>query len=189
MTTPPLPETPRLTFRRFAPTEADARLLFDLDADPEVVRYVGGTTCATVEAHRERIRDLFLPTYAAHPARGVFAAESGGEFVGWFLLRPATDHRLAAAIGWTSPAEVEVGYRLRREAWGRGLATEGAAALVRLAWADPAAAAVVACALEANRASTRVMEKAGLRRERPVTFPGFAGPGVVYRLARPGAAG
>lgn len=66
-----------------------------------------------------------------------------------------------------------------RSAWGRGLATEGAAALIRLAAADPDTRRVVACALAANRASIRVLEKVGLRGAAAVTLPGFPDPAVV----------
>jgi RimJ/RimL family protein N-acetyltransferase len=45
------------------------------------------------------------------------------EFVGWFGLVPSA----------TRDAEFEVGYRLRRDAWGKGLATEGTRALIDVA--------------------------------------------------------
>jgi RimJ/RimL family protein N-acetyltransferase len=181
-------ETDRLTLRRFADTAADADLLFDLDSDPEVLRYVGPGH-ATAGEYRDKIRTQFLPSYAAHPHRGFFAAvgRPAGDFLGWFLLRPAPDYRFAAEAGWDrATGAVEVGYRLRRAAWGRGLATEGAAALVRLALADPAVACVVAAALVTNRASWRVMEKCGMARVREFAAPGFADPAVTYAVCRPG---
>jgi RimJ/RimL family protein N-acetyltransferase len=67
-------------------------------------------------------------------------------------------------MGWVDPAEAEVGYRLLRSAWGRGVASEAAAALLQLALADPLTQAVVACAETGNRASLRVLDKLGLRR-------------------------
>lgn len=171
-------QTARLSLRRV--TEADAGFLFDLDRDPEVTRYTGPGH-DTVEEYAAKIRTEFL-RYDAHPVAGLFLAEAAGEFVGWFVLRPGTHHRLAAAIGWADPAEIELGYRLKRPAWGKGLATEGAAALVARALAEPSTAALVAVALTANRGSTRVMEKVGLVRVREVELPGH-GSAVVY--ARP----
>lgn len=175
--------TPRLTLRRF--TEVDAPLLFDLDRDPDVTRYTGPGH-DTVTEYAAKVRDQFVPYYAAHPARGFFAAveSATGEFVGWFVLRPAPDYRHAADAGFTDPSEIELGYRLRKPFWGQGLATEGGRALVDLTFADPATTAVVACAIEANRASTRVMEKLGLTRQGAFAVPGFDSPGVVYRLSR-----
>jgi RimJ/RimL family protein N-acetyltransferase len=179
-------ETDRLALRRF--TEADAGLLFELDSDPEVMRYVGPYRLDSVEAYREKIRTRFLPAYARHPARGVFAAEdrATGTFVGWFALRPATEYLFAAEAGWTRDTDLELGYRLRRAAWGRGLATEGARALVRLALADPDVTCVVACALATNRSSVRVLEKCGLVRVREFPIPGFADPDVSFALCRAG---
>ena len=83
---------------------------------------------------------------------------------------------------WARPDEVEVGYRYRRSAWGRGVATEAATPLVQIALADPATAAVVACALAGNAGSLRVLEKLGLERVGAVLLPGTGAPTV--KLAR-----
>lgn len=180
-------ETERLRLRRFADTDADAALLLELDSDPEVMRYIGPYQLATAAEYRERIR-LWMGFYGG-PGRGVWAVEERATdaFLGWVFLRPAPVHRMAAAIGWTRDSELELGYRYRRAAWGRGYATEAAAALVPAALTDPAVTAVVAVALAANRGSTRVMEKVGLRYERAVTVPGHDGPCAVYVLSNPGA--
>jgi RimJ/RimL family protein N-acetyltransferase len=180
-------ETERLVLRRLADTEADAALLFELDSDPEVMRHIGPFTLPTVEAYRERIRDRYLAQYAEHPQRGCFALEEkpGREFVGWIFLRRATEYLHAKDAGWTRPTDVELGYRLRRAAWGRGLASEAAAALVRLALSDPEVTAVVAAALVANRGSTRVMEKAGLTRVREFAMAD-RGTAVMYAVCPPG---
>ena len=69
--------------------------------------------------------------------------------MGWFQFQE-TDGR---------PAERELGYRLRPEAWGKGYATEGAAALLREAFARPGIARVYAHSLLDNPASIRVMRK------------------------------
>ena len=57
---------------------------------------------------------------------------------------------------------VEVGWRLAREYWGRGVATEGARAAVELASRDLGLHEVVAYTVPANRRSRRVMEKLGM---------------------------
>src|SRR5436853_2561385 len=108
-------------------TEADAQLLFDLDSDPEVMRYIGPRSSDDVEAYRDRIRTVHVPGQE-HPWNGVRLVfdRTGGEFLGWVFIRPAPTSRDARELGWTSPDEVEVGYRYRRAAWGRGVATEAA---------------------------------------------------------------
>ena len=128
--------------------------LVRLDADPEVRRYLdqpSASSRADVERDLSRRLARFGPT--DEPAFWAAELKKGGGFIGWFHLRPVVDH----------PAWLDLGYRLRRDAWGRGLASEGAAALVRRAFIQLKAEQVVAHALEANTASRRVLEKAGLR--------------------------
>jgi RimJ/RimL family protein N-acetyltransferase len=172
-------ETERLLLRHF--TEADAEQTLALDRDPEVTRYTGVGSLALAD-HAERIRTVFFAQYARNPRRGLFAAveKATGDFLGWFCFRPATGHKFAPLIGWTSDDEIEIGYRLRRSAWGRGLATEGATALMADGLADPAVPRVVACALVTNGASCRVLEKVGLTRVRALVLPGFDDPVGVH---------
>src|SRR5690242_1631085 len=82
-------ETPRLVLREF--TEHDADDLFALDADPEVMRYIGPYRLADVDAYREYIRTRFLSYYSPQSPYGFWAAaeKPGGAFLGWFTLRPA----------------------------------------------------------------------------------------------------
>jgi RimJ/RimL family protein N-acetyltransferase len=154
--------TDRLVLRDIA--EADAELLFDLDADPEVMRYIPWRA-PDVAWYRDRIRAVHLPQQA-HPWHGVRIVidRAGGEFLGWVFIRPATDSKSALELGWSQPGEEEVGFRYQRSAWGRGVATEAATPLVKIALADPATTAVVACALSGNKRSLRVLEKLGLAR-------------------------
>jgi RimJ/RimL family protein N-acetyltransferase len=180
-------ETERLVLRRFTDTDADAELLFELDSDPEVMRYIGPCGLPSAAAYRERIRTVWLPYYA-HPPRAFGAAfeKATGQFVGWFFLRSAPDYKFAKEAGWVRSSDLELGYRLRRTAWGRGLATEAATALVRTALANPEITAVVAAALVTNRASWRVMEKIGMTRVRDFTIAGFDDPLVMYAICRAG---
>lgn len=163
-------------------TEADAGLLFDLDSDPEVMRHVGPRTAPDAAAYRDRIRS-HLPLQA-HPWHGVRVVldRAGGEFLGWVFVRPATASPDARGLGWDRADEVEVGFRYRRSAWGRGVATEAATPLVQVALADPATTAVVACARAGNAGSLRVLEKLGLERVGEVLLPGTGEPTV--KLAR-----
>ncbi len=182
-------ETPRLVLRRFTDTDADGALLLELDSDPEVMRYIGPFGLGSVEAYRERIRTVWLPYYASHPARSVWAVvEKSVGFIGWICMRPAVDYKFAAEAGWTRATDLELGYRLRRAAWGRGLASEAAAELVRLTLADPTMTCVVSAALVPNRGSTRVMEKAGLSFVREFRIPGFDDPLAMFATCRDGCA-
>jgi len=184
--------TERLALRRF--TSADAANLLSLDGDPQVMRFLTGTTRSLAQ-----IRDEVLPDLAGchlrYPGLGYWAAETraGGQFIGWFGLRPVTP--TGDAIEHWPDAEgdtgvASLGYRLRRSAWGQGYATEGARALVRLAFTDLGLREVVATTMAVNTGSRRVMEKAGLRYARtvhldwPDPLPGTEHGEVEYRLLR-----
>ncbi|HVU74868.1 MAG TPA: GNAT family N-acetyltransferase [Mycobacteriales bacterium] len=148
-----LVETERLTLRAF--DESDVDLLVDLDSDPEVMRFVtGGRTTPRSEIVEDYL-PAFLSYYERFDGYGFWAAveRPSQQFVGWFHLRPAPG---------APDDEPELGYRLRRSAWGRGLATEGARALVDLAFSRLGARRVVAEAMAVNGASRRVMENVGM---------------------------
>jgi len=147
-------ETERLVLRRF--TEADADVLSDLDGDPEVMRFINGGKPTPRDVIRNETLPRFLNAYARFVGFGVWAAieKSTGEFVGWFEFYPWKD---------VGPDEVELGYRLRRFAWGKGYATEGSRALIRKGFTELGVWRVVAETMVVNTASRRVMEKAGLR--------------------------
>jgi RimJ/RimL family protein N-acetyltransferase len=147
-------ETDRLVLRQF--TMADVDNLVNLDADPDVMRFVTGG----IPTSREEIRDDFLPAFLGYYQRyegyGFWAAieKATGEFLGWFHFRPRPD---------ADPGEAELGYRLRKSAWGQGYATEGSRALIRKGFTEYGVQRVVAGAMAVNQASWRVMEKAGLK--------------------------
>jgi RimJ/RimL family protein N-acetyltransferase len=155
-------ETPRLRLRDF--TEDDADHLIELDADPAVTRLLNGGRPTPPEVVREQILPRFLAWHARGAGYGYWAAieRASGDFLGWFHLRPPAD----------DPAVLELGYRLRRAAWGRGYATEGALALVAQAFDALGARRVMATTLAENTASIRVMEKAGLSLARRFRYDG-----------------
>lgn len=147
-------ETDRLVLRRF--TETDLDNLYDLDSDPAVMRFLTGRKATP----RERIQNEILPRFLHHYERfvgfGYWAAilKSTGEFLGWFEFRP---------LEGGGPDVVELGYRLRKSAWGKGYATEGSLALIRKGFTELGVQRVVATTMTVNTASRRVMEKVGLR--------------------------
>jgi RimJ/RimL family protein N-acetyltransferase len=174
-------ETERLTLRRF--TEEDVDNLFNLNSDPEVMRYINGGKPTPREAIRDEIIPFHLAFYEKFPRLGTWAAESRaeGEFLGWFHFRPGPGQDVR---------NVDLGYRLRRAAWNKGYASEGSRALIRLGFTGLGVDRVFAHALATNAASRRVMEKCGLVMVRAVPLEGpdvFAGsePGEVeYALTK-----
>jgi RimJ/RimL family protein N-acetyltransferase len=146
-------ETDRLVLRRF--TAADEDHLVDLDGDPEVMRFLNGGTPTPRDVIRDEILPRFLHDYRQLAGFGFWAAveKSTGAFLGWFALRPPEGGR---------SDEAELGYRLRKAAWGKGYATEGARALICKGFAELGVQRVFATTYQDNLASRRVMEKAGL---------------------------
>jgi RimJ/RimL family protein N-acetyltransferase len=136
-----------------------------------------------VASYRDRTQTVYIP-WQAHPWQGVriVLERASGAFLGWVFIRPATASKNAHAMAWTRPDEVEVGYRYRRSAWGRGVATEAATPLVQIGLTDPATTAVVACAHVGNAGSLRVLAKLGLERVGEVMLPETSEPTV--KLAR-----
>jgi RimJ/RimL family protein N-acetyltransferase len=143
--------TERLALREFR--NGDAEALYRLHADPRVMRYIGdgsiGTRASVVAAVERSIR-----YYDTYPGLGVWPAEDRftGEFVGWFCLKYVPE-----------TVEIEVGYRLAPNAWGRGYATEGARAVVRYGFADLGVDRIIGLTHPDNAASQRVLQKAGLK--------------------------
>ena len=151
MTKPPKPwlQTLRLELREFVPADVDD--LYRLDSDPRVVKYLGGEPLSReeVEANLRRIRIGYRANYGLgiwHAAR-----RDSGAFIGWFCLKYIP-----------RSTDVEVGYRLVPEAWGQGFATEGAQALVAYGFDDLGLYKILGVTHRDNRASQRVLVKAGL---------------------------
>lgn len=161
----------RLHLRRI--TAAHLGDLVELDADPAVMRYITGAPNS-----REVYEQELLPRMLAwdHAPYGFLAAYEADRFVGWFHLRPSV-----------ADGEIlELGYRLRRDAWGRGLATEGARTLLAHAFDALDQPAVDACAHPENTASIGVMIKCSMRRVGTFVHPRVPVEVVRYLVDRAG---
>ena len=169
-------ETDRLILRKF--TGADLDLLFELDRDPEVTRFITGGVSEFTEAMLQH----WLSQYERWPGYGTWGVieKESQDFVGWFHLRPEDDRE----------DEAELGYRFKRSAWGKGYATEGSRALIDKAFSELGASRVFAYALAIHAASRRVMVKSGLRFIRlfhgdwPYKIPGDERGDVEYAITR-----
>lgn len=167
-------ETARLSLRLV--TEADRNDLIALERDAEVMRFINGGQPTPVGGLDG---DAGFRTPRGREPDVWAAIEKGpGVFAGWFSLRPIGE------------GVAELGYRLRRDAWGRGLATEGALALVEWGFVESGLDRIVATAMAANQASRRVLEKAGLMHARtvhkdwPDPLPGGELGDVEYEITR-----
>ena len=144
-------ETERLVLRRI--TMADLDNMSRINGDAEVMRYIGDGSVWTRAQSEARIRRI-LTVYQIFPGLGLWIGEekSTRRFVGAYAL-----------IYIPNTVEVEVGYRLQKSAWGRGLATEGARALVRYGMFELGLDRVVGLTHPDNEASKQVLMKTGLQ--------------------------
>ncbi|HEY9537820.1 MAG TPA: GNAT family N-acetyltransferase [Kiloniellaceae bacterium] len=163
-------ETSRLLLRPRTPEDFDACLV--MDRDPEVIRYVGAPWSNSdehVAFLRRRLAERF-PTGLGYWA--IAPREEPAAFLGWVMLCPCT----------VAGAEVEIGWRLIRAAWGRGYATEAAAPILAQGFAKEAMREAVADIHPDNVASQRVAEKIGLRFTGMVDYHGS--PARRYSITR-----
>ena len=170
---PDLPVTERLSLRRFTPDDLDR--LDSLYSDPDVSRHVGGVL--TREQTAELLRVRIIEYYQHNPGLGIWATHEreSGRWIGFHLLNHIQGE-----------SHLQVGYVLAREAWGRGYATEMAAALLRYGFESLRLPRICAiCNLE-NGASQRVLLKIGLQRkgERSFAHPAYAASGPLAWFER-----
>ena len=165
--------TERLALRRFTPADLD--WLADLYSDPDVTRYLGGVM------DRARVEDLLstriLQYYEEHPGLGIWVTveRSTAEPVGFHLL----NHIRGESI-------IQVGFTLRRSAWGKGFGTEMASAVLQHGFVDLRVPRIAGMASLQNHASQRVLLKIGLERkgERAFSHPAYAAEGPMAWFER-----
>ena len=168
-------QTFNLTIRPCNPR--DSADFIALERDPEVMRLLNG-------GHVDG------PVHS--PLDGTYLKPRGTEPYVWTVLRKQT----VSFVGWVclwpeSERVAELGYRLRRAEWGRGLASEAASVLVDWGFASVGYDKVIASTMTVNHASRRVLEKLGLQHVRTVSadwanhIPGGESGEVHYELTRP----
>ena len=172
--------TERLILRNWR--QSDREVFARMNADPAVMEHFPALLS---RAESDALVDI-AESHLEKLGFGPWAAElrETGEFIGYIgLVIP----RLEAAF---TPC-VEIGWRLAREHWGRGLATEGARALVRHGFEVQGMNELVSFTVPANLRSLRVMEKLGMRRDPREDFDHPSIPQgnplrrhVLYRLKR-----
>jgi RimJ/RimL family protein N-acetyltransferase len=140
---------------RLEPLTADhTELLVELDSDAEVLRFIFGRALSRAEVLEQHLPRRLRPD---GPPRGLgywagFSRDDGS-YLGWWTL----------AVDDEDPDTAELGYRLRRDAWGRGYATEGSRAMLDHAFGTVGLTRVWGETMAVNAGSRHVMEKLGMR--------------------------
>jgi RimJ/RimL family protein N-acetyltransferase len=156
----------------------------ELDADPEVMRYLGAGRART----REEVEELHrgrLAIAGRVPGLGFWAGFVDREFVGWWILEPPERADQGPVVG-----QAELGYRLLRRHWRKGLASEGARELIRYGFEDIGLARIFAETMAINAASRATMTSVGMEHVRTFhldcdePLPGSELGEVEYAISR-----
>ena len=131
----------------------EAELLFQLDGDADVMKYITLGIPRTMDEIIDKSIPRILKSYQDKLDFGIFAAYliKSDKYIGWFQFERDKEFEDAIEIGW----------RLKKQYWGNGYATEVAIVLCELGMRM--GKTIVARAMIENLASIRVMEKAGLK--------------------------
>lgn len=159
-----IPDSTRLSYQFMS--RDDAELFFELDQDSAVMRYInGGKTTSMADilavsiprlecyADQSKGWGMWKVSLAKHQNQN----QQTDLFLGWILVRP---------IGFFTDTpqwdNLEIGWRLKQIAWGRGYATEAAQAVMAVVTQDPKLDSISAIALEDNLGSINIMKKLGM---------------------------
>ena len=172
--------TDRLILRRWR--DSDGEPFARLNADPRVMEYL---PAILTREESDRLADRIEDHFSEH-GFGLYAAELRDErwFIGFIgLAIPSFEAAFTPCV--------EIGWRLSAEHWGKGLATEGARAVMREAFDNLQIPELVSFTVPENFRSRRVMEKIGMRHDPADDFDHPSLPDghalrrhVLYRLSR-----
>jgi RimJ/RimL family protein N-acetyltransferase len=131
---------------------ADAPVAYNWLTEPEIMRFMPGGPDRSMEQVEAR-----LARYIAHQAQHGYSR--------WIMVDRASGEAIgdAGLLFMPDTGEIELGYRLLKPWWGRGLATEAAVGWLQVAFRSLALTEVIAFSHPDNHASVAVMRKSGFR--------------------------
>ena len=162
-------ETARLILRKF--NESDVDSLLGFRGDPEVMRF-----SITKAETREDIQSKYLPSCLRRYSRDGFGQ--------WAVVRKS-DGLCAGECGICAQVvdgerKFEISYRMRRDCWGMGLATEAARACREYGFKTAGLRSLISIIETENAASIRVAKKMGMTLEKRASFRGI--PVLIYSV-------
>lgn len=156
-------ETARTYIR--APQKHDFEDLYKLQTDPEVMRVVGIGKPRSLEEVQKSLKNSLWHQQKYGYSLGSVFEKSSDKFIG----RAGLIH---LAFGDNSP-DIEIAYALHKNYWHKGYATEIAKALIEWGFENLSAAKLVGITRLDNKASQRVLEKAGMRYNKKYLYNGI----------------
>lgn len=141
-------ETDRLLLREM--TVEDAENAYNLNIDPDVLKYTGDEPFDSIDAAKE-----FLKAYKHYEQYGfgrwAVILKSTEEYLGWCGLKYTPDLN-----------EYDLGYRFSKKHWGKGYATESSIAALQLGFNQFNMDQIVGRVMQGNKASVNVLKKVGM---------------------------
>ena len=163
-------ETKRLLLRNF--TIEDAPLIYELNLDPEVIRYTYDPI-KDMEQARQVLEKTILPQYELYNhGRWAVHLKISLKFLGWCGLkaRPGRD-------------EIDLGFRFKKEYWGKGYATETATACIKFGFEKLNLKRIIGRAVPENKGSLNVLKKCEMRFVEEGIVDGY--PSITYEIINP----
>ncbi len=161
-------ETKRTFLREI--TVEDSENAYSLNLDPEVIEYTGDSSFDSIEKARE-----FLENYDHYKKYGfgrwAVINKIDNQFIGWCGLKFTEELN-----------EFDIGFRLFKEYWNMGYATETAKACIDFGFDKFGMTEIVGRAMKENIGSIKVLEKIGLVFSNSFDFEGQEG--VIYKIKK-----
>ena len=146
-------ETPRLLLR--PPEASDVHAMLEIHQDPDVIRYLGSGKSGDLSVAWRNVAMMIGHWHMRGYGPWTVLGKAGGEILG--------------RAGYWNPEGgpgLELGWVIRRSAWGHGFATEASRAALTWAWRYLDADHIISIINAANKSSIRIAEKLGERLER-----------------------
>ena len=173
-------ETERLILRGWR--DADVEPFYTMGNDPEVMRYLGPPLSRADAATAAERQNGFIASHGY--CFWAIERRHDGAFLGFCGLKPGPEGTPIHDI-------MEIGWRLRRDAWGQGIAKEAAQASLAWGWANTATPEIAAMTSIGNVRSWGLMERLGMTRDHASDFDHPAvpighslRPHILYRIKR-----
>lgn len=153
-------DSARLSFRLLS--EEDAKVLWELDQDPEVMHFINGGKPNSMED----VEKILIPRMLAYRDEtkgwGIWQVcdKTTQAYLGWVLVRPMNFFNDTLDLDLN---DLELGWRFFKKTWGNGYATEAAVAIKNAIAEQTNVQYVSALAVEDNVASIGVMKKMGMQ--------------------------
>jgi len=161
-------ETDRLLLREFE--DVDAQSMFDLNSDPDVIRYTGDPAFVSINEV-----SIFLTSYSDYKRNGygrwAVILKETNKFIGWCGLK------------LNEEGLVDIGFRFFKRHWGKGYASEAAEATLSYGFKTLNLDEILGRAVPDNLASISILEKLNMRYFKHDTCYGFENA-IYYRISK-----